>query len=81
METKIADLEYKIKPKTMIKVPLVETGLHELLKCIDSMAKHDRFLHRAGFTKERDWTQEDKVLKDLGKPWIEKHTLLPDIPE
>lgn len=59
METKIADLEYKIKPKTMIKIPLAETGLHELLKCIERMAKQDRFLHRAGLTKERDWTQED----------------------
>lgn len=62
LDSKIADLVDKIKPKTMVKVPLAETGLHELNKAIERMARLDRFLHREGLTKERDWSQEDAVL-------------------
>ena len=63
----------------MIKVALAETGLTELIKAIERMGIYDRFLHREGLTKERDWTAENAVLNEIGKPWIEKYTLKPEI--
>ena len=78
-DKKIAELWLKCKPKAMIKVPLAETSIHDLLISMDRMAQYDRLLSGLGYIKTRDWKNEDKVLAAAQKPFMETYKLLSDV--
>ena len=78
-DKKIAELDLKCKPKAMIKAPLAETSIHDLLICMERMQQYDRLLSGLGYIKERDWSNEDRILTTANKPYMESHKLLPDI--
>jgi hypothetical protein len=63
----------------MIKVPLAETSIHDLIIAMNRMAEYDRLLSGLGYIKTRDWKNEDRVLAAADKPFVESYKLLPDV--
>jgi hypothetical protein len=80
-DQKIVAFTEKSKPKSLIKVPLSDTSIHDLLVCIENMSDFDRILHDLGVISERDWAPENTVLESVGKSYVDKHTFKPKIPD
>ncbi len=67
------------KAKQPIKVMLHDTSIHDLLLAMDRCAEYDRMLAHLGITSFDNWANEDKVLKKLGKPFIQEFVELNEI--
>lgn len=78
-DRKIKELIEKNKPKSLIKLMLYETSIHDLLIALDRMAQYDRLLSACSYIKSRDWSQEDRILSSCGKVYKEEFVLLPEI--
>lgn len=76
---RLEQLKKVAKPKQPIKVMLHESSIHDLLLAMDRSAEYDRILSQLGITTFDNWTNEDKVLKKLGKPFIEEFVELNEI--
>lgn len=58
---------------------LYETSIHDLLLALDRSAEYDRVLSSLGLINFDNWTNEDKVLKKLGRPYVQEFVQLPEI--
>ena len=63
------ELLRQMKPSKPIQVLLNLTSVHDLLLSVDRMAKFDRLLTELQMTEFEDFSEEDRVLEAIGKPW------------
>jgi hypothetical protein len=80
-DRRIEELKKVSKAKPPIKVMLHETSIHDLLLALDRSAEYDRMLAGCQLIPFENWTNEDKVLKKLNKPYVQEFVELPDIEE
>lgn len=78
-DKKIADLTKKAAPLPPIKQWLRETSIHDLLIAFDRMAEYDRLLSDLGIINFDNWVNENRALKNLGRPYIKEHVELPEV--
>jgi hypothetical protein len=79
-DKKIASLMKSTRPRPPIKKYLRETSIHDFLIALDRMAEYDRMLSDLGLMSPVNWTNEDRILKKLGREFIKEHVQLPELP-
>jgi len=67
------------KAKPPIKKMLYETSIHDLLLALDRSAEYDRMLSNLQLIPFEMWTNEDKCLKKLNRPYNQEHVQMPAI--
>jgi len=80
-DRKIAELNERAKPKSLIKVRLHETSIYDLLVCLNKMQDYDRVLSSIGVIICSNFAVENTVLEKLGKIYHEKFVKLLEIEE
>lgn len=58
---------------------LHESSIHDLLLAMDRSAEYDRMLSQLGIMSFENWVNEDKVLKKLGKSFVQEFVELEQI--
>lgn len=69
-DKRLSELQDRCKSKALIKVPLAETSIHDLLCAIQHIAAFDRILSEMRLTKARDWSTEDRLLERAHRPYV-----------
>jgi hypothetical protein len=78
-DIRIENLQKIAKPKATIKVMLHETSIHDFLVALDRSAEYDRMLAHLQMITFDTWTNEDKALKKLNRPYIQEFVELPNL--
>jgi hypothetical protein len=58
---------------------LHETSIHDFLVALDRSAEYDRMLAHLKMISFDTWTNEDKALKKLNRPYIQEFVELPEL--
>lgn len=78
-EAKIEQYKALAKAKPPIKQWIRETSIHDLLLALDRMAEYDRMLSDLAKIPFEGWSNEDRVLKKLNKPYVKEFVELPPV--
>jgi len=78
-DAKIEQYKLLSKPKPPVKQWIRETSIHDLLIALDRMAEYDRMLSDLGKISFEGWSNEDRVLKKLNRPYVKEFVELPEI--
>jgi hypothetical protein len=58
---------------------LYETSIHDLLVALDRSAEYDRMLSHLNLIKFDGFTNEDKILKKLNRPYKQEFVEVPEV--